>query len=122
MARAFVYGAIVLLALFVLAAALVVEKGGGSSQAALAVSVHDLSAAPDAHDGDLVTTSGTLRFALEPEAQLLLTEDGLGIVVRGYDEIAMRALDGLQATVTGRFGIDERDGVYITPDSISEIR
>jgi len=119
MTRPFLYAAIVLLALFVLAAAVLLEQGGGSSQAAVSVSVHDLSTAPAAHDGDRVTVSGVLRFAPEPEEQFLLTADGLGILIFGYDESLLRALDGRNVTVIGRFGVSERDGVYIDADSVT---
>jgi hypothetical protein len=120
MIRPLIYVAIGLLALFVLAAALLLEHGG-SSQAAVSVSVHDLSTAPQLHSGDRVTTTGVLRLALEPEEQILLTADGLGIVIVGYDEALLRSLDGRGVTVTGRFGFNEHDGVYIEADSVAEL-
>jgi hypothetical protein len=120
MTRSILYAAIVLLALFVLSAAFLLERGS-SSQAAVSVSVHDLSTAPQAHDGDRVTTSGVLRLALEPEEEFLLTADGLGILIVGYDEALLRPLDGRGATIVGRFGFTERDGVYIQAESVTEI-
>jgi hypothetical protein len=122
MGRTALYAVIVVLTVFVLSAAFILKSGGGSSQAALSVSVHDLSTAPDAHSGERVTTTGVLRLALEPREQYLVTADGLGVLILGYDEDALRELDGRTVTVIGRFGHNERDGVYIEADSVTEIR
>lgn len=121
MGRPALYVVIVALAVFVLGAAFVLQTGGGSSQTAVSVSVHDLSTAPAAYDGERVSTSGVLRLAREPEEQFLVTAGGLGILVLDYNEDALRPLDGRDVTVTGRFGYNEHEGVYIEADSVTEI-
>jgi len=118
MGRFLLYACIFVLAVFVLAAALLLQAGGGASSAATPVSVHDLSVAPQDHDDERVATSGVLRFLHEPQDHFVLTADGLGIVIRGYDEGELRALEGHRVTVTGRFGVDEHDDAYIDAESV----
>jgi len=118
MGRLLLYACILVLAVFVLAAAFLLQAGGGTSSAAPTVSVHDLSVAPGEHDDARVTTSGVLRFLHEPEDHFVISADGLAIVLRGYDEGALRALDGKPVTVTGRFGVDEDDLIFIDAESV----
>ena len=117
MGRFLVYLSITALALFVLAAVFLFQTGGGSSSAATSVSVHDLSVAPEDHAEERVATTGVLRFLHEPDDHFVVTADGLGVIVRGYAEEALRALDG--QTVTGRFGFDAETGTYIDAESVA---
>ena len=68
MGRTLIYLSILVLAVFVLAAALLLQTGGESlsSPAAVPVSVHDLSVAPQAHDDERVVTTGVLLLVHEP--------------------------------------------------------
>ena len=119
MGRFLVYACILVLAVFVLAAAFLLQTGGKSSSGAMAVSVHDLSVAPQAHAEERVTTTGVLRFLHEPDDHFIVTADGLGVIVRDYDEGALRALDGRAVTVTGRFGFDAETGTYIDAENVA---
>ncbi|MDP2674723.1 MAG: hypothetical protein Q8Q00_07430 [Dehalococcoidia bacterium] len=121
MGRTLIYLSILVLAVFVLAAAFLLQTGGESlsSPAAVPVSVHDLSVAPQAHDDERVVATGVLRLIHEPNDHFLVTEEGLGVIVRGYDEGALRALDGQAVTVTGRFGFDGETGTYIDAESVT---
>ena len=119
MGRFLIYLCILVLAVFVLAAAFLLQTGGGTSSAAMPVSVHDLSVAPQAHVYERVVATGVLRLIHEPNDHFLVTEEGLGVIVRGYDEAALRALDGRTVTVTGRFGFDGETGTYIDAESVT---
>ena len=119
MGRFLVYACILVLAVFVLAAAFLLQAGGESSSGTMPVSVHDLSVAPQAHAEERVATTGVLRFLHEPDDHFIVTADGLGVIVRGYDEEALRALDGQTVTVTGRFGFDRETGTYIDAESVT---
>jgi len=119
MGRFLIYLCILVLAVFVLAAAFLLQAGGGTSSAAMPVSVHDLSVAPQAHAEERVATTGVLRLLHEPTDHFVVTADGLGVIVRGYDEEALRALDGQAVTVTGRFGFDRENGTYIDAESVT---
>jgi len=118
MGRAVIYVAIAALAAFLLLFFGIFQRGGGSSEAFMRISVHDLSVAPEAHAGEHVVTIGILRRVLEPEEHFLVTEGGLGIIIRGYDFLALRPLDGRPVTVTGRFGFDGLEGTYIEAESV----
>jgi len=120
MGRFLIYLCILVLALFVLAAALLLQTGGESlsSPSATPVSVHDLSVAPQAHAAERIVTTGVLRLIHEPDDHFLVTADGLGVIVR-FDEAALRALDGQAVTVTGRFGYDADTGTYIDAESVT---
>src|SRR4030066_114865 len=113
MGRFLVYACILVLAVFVLAVAFLLQASGKSSSGALPVSGHDLSGAPQAPAEERVAPTGVLRFLHEPDDHFIVTADGLGVIVRGYDEDALRALDGQTGTVTGRFGFDEERGTSI---------
>ena len=121
MGRTLIYLSILVLAVFVLAAAFLLQTGGESlsSPAAVPVSVHDLSVAPQDHAAERVVTKGVLRFLHEPNDHFVVTADGLGVIVRGYDEGLLRALDGQEVTVTGRFGFDRETGTYIDAESVT---
>jgi len=119
MGRFLMYACLLVLAVFVLSAAFLLQSGGGTSSAAPTVSVHDLSTAPEEHDDERVSTTGVLRFLHEPNDHFVVTAEGLGVIVRGYDEAALRALDGQSVTVTGRFGFDDKNGTYIDAESVS---
>jgi len=119
MGRTLIYLSILVLAVFVLAAAFLLQTGGQSSSAAMPVSVHDLSVAPQAHDDERVVATGVLRLIHEPNDHFLVTEEGLGVIVRGYDEDVLRTLDGQTVTVTGRFGYGAETGTYIDAESVT---
>ena len=119
MGRFLIYLCILVLAVFVLAAAFLLQTGGGTSSAAMPVSVHDLSVAPQAHDDERVVATGVLRLIHEPNDHFLVTEEGLGVIVRGYDEDVLRTLDGQTVTVTGRFGFSAETGTYIDAESVT---
>ena len=119
MGRTLIYLSILVLAVFVLAAAFLLQTGGQSSSAAMPVSVHDLSVAPQAHDDERVVATGVLRLIHEPNDHFLVTEVGLGVIVRGYDEEVLRTLDGQTVTVTGRFGFSAETGTYIDAESVT---
>ena len=119
MGRFLIYLCILVLAVFVLTAAFLLQSGGGTSSAAMPVSVHDLSVAPQAHDDERVVATGVLRLIHEPNDHFLVTEEGLGVIVRGYDDDVLRALDGQTVTVTGRFGYDADTGTYIDAESVT---
>ena len=119
MGRFVIYLCILVLAVFVLAAAFLLQIGGeSSSSAAMPVSVHDLSVAPQSHAAERVVTMGVLRLLHEPADHFLVTAEGLGVIVRGHDEAALLALDGQAVTVTGRFGYDAKTGTYIDAESV----
>ncbi|HEU4760096.1 MAG TPA: hypothetical protein VFT91_08975 [Dehalococcoidia bacterium] len=122
MGRTLLYLAIVALAAFVLAAVFVLDTGGGALETAHGVSVHDLSVEAEVHDGERVTAEGVLRRFTDPEEEFVLTESGLGVVVRGFNVQALRRLDGQKVTVTGRFGFDSKNGTYIKADSVTLAR
>jgi hypothetical protein len=120
MGRLLIYLCILVLAVFVLAAAFLLRTGGeSSSSAAMPISVHDLSVAPEAHAAERIVTTGVLRFLHEPDDHFVVTADGLGVIVRGYDEAALRPLAGETVTVTGRFGYDAETGTYIDAESVT---
>ena len=119
MGRTLIYLCILILAVFVMAAAFLLQTGGGSSSAAMPVSVHDLSVAPQAHDDERVVATGVLRLIHEPNDHFLVTAGGLGVIVRGFDEDVLRALDGQTVTVTGRFGYGAETGTYIDAESVT---
>ena len=121
MGRVLLYVVIAVLALFVLAAAFVLETGGGSTEAATEVSVHDLSVAPQAYAGERVSTEGVLRFE-EREEQFVVSAGGLGIVVLGISVEKLRRLDSQTVAVTGRFGFDEAMGAYIEADVVRSLQ
>ena len=122
MGRFLIYLCILVLAVFVLAAAFLLQAGRKSSSGAMPVPVHDLSVAPQAHAEERVATTGVLRLLHEPNDHFLVTADGLGVIVRGYDEEALRALDGQTVTVTGRFGFDRETGTYIDAESVTAVQ
>ena len=119
MGRLLIYLCILVLAVFVLAAAFLLQAGGGSTSAAMQISVHDLSVAPRDHAEERVATTGVLRFLHEPDDHFVVTADGLGVIIRDYDEEALRALDAQAVTVTGRFGFDRQTGTYIDAESVT---
>ena len=118
MGRFLVYACILVLAVFVLAAAFLLQASGKSSSGAMPISVHDLSVAPQAHAEERVATTGVLRFLHEPDDHFVVTADGLGVIVR-FDEATLRPLDGLTVRVTGRFGYDADTGTYIDAQSVA---
>ena len=122
MGRLIMYSLILILAVFLLTTVFVLERGGDPSEAVMQVSVHDLSVAAPAHAQELVTTRGVLRLVQEPTEHFLITADGLGILVRGYDIRELRKLVEQKVTVTGRFGFDAVDGSYIEADSVTPIQ
>jgi len=120
MGRLLLYACILVLAVVVLAATFLLRTGGESSpSAAMPVSVHDLSVAPEAHAAERIVTTGVLRFLHKPNDHFVVTAEGLGVIVRGYDEAALRALAGETVTVTGRFGYDGETGTYIDAESVT---
>jgi hypothetical protein len=119
MGRFLIYLCILVLAVFVLAAAFLLQTGGESSSAAMPVSVHDLSVAPQAHDDERVVATGVLRLIHEPGDHFVVTADGLAVIVRGYDAAVLQALDGQRVTVTGRFGFDGETGTYIDAERVT---
>ncbi len=122
MGRLIVYSLILILAVFLLTTVFVLKRGGDPSAAVMQVSVHDLSMARRAHAQELVTTRGVLRLVQEPAEHFLVTADGLGILVRGYDIRELRKLVEQEVTVTDRFGFDAVDGTYIEADSVTPIQ
>ena len=119
MGRFLIYLCILVLAVFVLSAAFLLQAGGKSSSAAMPVSVHDLSVAPEAHAAERIVTTGVLRFLHKPNDHFVVTADGLAVIVRGHDAAALRALDGQRVTVTGRFGFDGETGTYIDAERVT---
>ena len=119
MGRLLIYLCILVLAVFVLSVAFLLQDGGGTSSAAMPVSVHDLSVAPQAHAEERVATTGVLRFLHEPDDHFVVTADGLAIIILGYDEAALRALGGQTVTVTGRFGFNRETVTYIDAESVT---
>ena len=122
MGRFIVYGLIIVLGVFALTCTFILRTRGGHSDAAMLVSVHDLSTAPQAHAQTRVTTRGVLRLLGDPQEHYLVTSDGLGVAVRGYDREALRALVEQEVTVTGRFGFDQANGTYIEADSVIPVQ
>ena len=101
-ARVVTYAVIALLALFVLATTFVLDHGGGSATPTAdgAITIHDLSLTHDLYFGKTVTTEGTLGFSEETK-QYQLVDDGQAIVITGYEQEALRALNGREVAVTG---------------------
>jgi len=116
------YTILAALAVFVLAAAFLVQHGGGGIAAATEVSVHDLSVGYQAYASQRVSTEGVLRRIQEPEEHFVVTADGLAIVLRGYSPEALRALDGRTVAVVGRFGFDQPSGVYIEAENVTPLQ
>jgi hypothetical protein len=81
------------------------------------ISVHDLSANPDAHRGETLTTFGTLNFSEQTQQYQLVDED-LAVVVNGYELDALQSLNGQRVSVTGRFDFADGTGIFIDADVI----
>jgi hypothetical protein len=123
MARAITYGVIALLGLFVLTTTFLIDKGGGSARPAdtdARITVHDLSLEPEAHRGDTVTTEGDLLFSADIK-QWQVVDEGIAIVIVGYDDEAFRGLEGRRVSVTGRFDFDLGTGIFIDAEQVSEV-
>jgi hypothetical protein len=120
MARAITYIVIVGLGMFVLATTFLITKGGGSANPAgeRIVSVHDLSLEPEAYRGDNVTTEGQLTFSPDIK-QYQVVDEGIAIVVVGYEEQAFRGLEGQRVRVTGRFDFDLGTGIFIDAEFVT---
>jgi hypothetical protein len=120
MARVITYVVIAGLGLFVLATTFLITKGGGSANLAdeETVSVHDLSLNPEEHRGDSVVTQGALAFS-EDIKQYQVVDDGIAIVVVGYEEEAFQELEGQHVRVAGRFDFDLGTGIFIDAESIT---
>jgi hypothetical protein len=123
MARAITYGVIAALGVFVLFTTFIVTRGGGSATSSdtnLNVSVHDLSLEPESYRGDLVVTEGNLLFS-EDIKQYQIVDEGIAIVVVGYDEEAFKGLEGRRVTVSGRFDFDLGTGIFIDAEFVREV-
>jgi hypothetical protein len=122
MARAITYAVIAGLALFVLATTFLIDKGGGSATPVPPdqnISVHDLSLEPEAHRGNTVTTTGTLKFSPDIK-QHQIVDEGVAIVLVGYEEEAFQSLEEKLVTVTGKFDFDLGTGIFIDVDFMEE--
>ena len=119
-ARVVTYTIIALLAVFVLSTTFVLDHGGGSATPETGdgtVSIHDLSLEPERHEGDIVTTQGTLGFVDETK-QYHLVDEGSAVVITEYELEALHALKDQRVSVTGRFDIDPNTGIFIDADTI----
>jgi hypothetical protein len=119
-ARIVTYTIIALLAVFVLSTTFVLDHGGGSATPETGdgtISIHDLSLEPDRHEGDTVTTKGTLGFS-DATKQYHLVEEGVAVVITDYELEALHALKDQRVTVTGRFDTDPSTGIFIEADTI----
>jgi len=45
-------------------------------------------------------------------------DEGIAVVVTGYEQEALQSLDGQPVMVTGRFDFDPGTGIFIDADSI----
>jgi hypothetical protein len=123
MARVITYIVIAGLGLFVLATTFLISKGGGSANPAdgtQTVSIHDLSINPEAHRGNTVITEGDLVFSPDIK-EYQVVDQGIAIVVVGYEEEAFRSLDGRRVKVTGRFDFDLGTGIFIDADIVTVV-
>ena len=119
-ARLITYTVIGALGVFVLMTTFLIDEGGGSATPAGRVSVHDLSLAPETYRGETVITQGDLGFSPEIQ-QHQIVDEGIAIVVLGYEEEALRSLEGRRVTVTGRFDFDAATGVFIDADTVNVV-
>jgi hypothetical protein len=123
MARAITYAVIALLGLFVLFTTFIITRGGGSATQGpqdRTLSVHDLSLEPESYRGDTVTTEGNLLFSPDIK-QYQIVDEGVAIVVIGYEEEAFQGLEGRRVTVTGRFDFDLGTGIFIDVEFVREV-
>jgi hypothetical protein len=121
MARAITYLVIAGLGLFVLTTTFLVSKGGGSAnpnESGQVISVHDLSLDPPEYTGDTLTTVGQLMFSPDIK-QYQVVDEGIAIVVVGYEDEALRELDGQRVRVTGRFDFDIGTGIFIDAELVA---
>jgi hypothetical protein len=117
------YGLIAGLALFVLATYLIIDTGGYSSSAAAKdVSVHDLTQTASKYTGEEVTTTGILTYSEEHGAYQITDDGNYAIIIRGYsDNDILLSLKNKEVRVTGRFGYDPGNGVYIEASAVIEV-
>jgi len=119
-ARTITYLVLALLGLFVLATTFVLDHGGGAATPPAAsglVTVHDLSLLPETYRGKTIITLGTLGYSPDT-AQHQVVDEGLAVVILGYDALALRSLEGQRVSVTGRFDFDEGIGIFIDADIV----
>lgn len=120
MLRLVFYGVILALTVFVLVVTLMLREGE-PTQSAMQVPLSDLTAAPQAHNGERVATVGVLRFVSQPSERFLLSDEDADIRVRGYSPDRLSPLLGQRVIVTGEFGFDEREGPYIEAQSVEPL-
>jgi len=118
-ARIITYTVLAALSIFVLATSFLLDRGGGSAtpDEEGTVSIHDLSANPDAYRGETVTTLGTLGLSGDT-TQYQLVDENLAVVVKGYDLDDLQSLSGQRVSVTGRFDFADLTGIFIDADVI----
>ncbi|MEX0683633.1 MAG: hypothetical protein WD904_12970 [Dehalococcoidia bacterium] len=119
MGRAFMYAALVALAVFVLSATFVLEHGGASIAAVQHILIHDLTTSPEAYEGTPITTEGTLTFSDEHDRHQLVGDGNLAVIIREYHgKFDLADLEGREVEISGQFGIDDDFGVYIDADFV----
>lgn len=112
MGRFITYSVIAVLAVFLLLTTFALQHGGSSVAAVRSVTIHDLVAAPALHQGQTVKTTGILRFSPEHGLYQVVDEEGLAVLIRGYDG-SVSSLVGSRVEVSGRFGFNRDTGLYI---------
>ena len=116
--RLVLYVVIAVLGVFVLTVSFALEHGGGYTSARPPVTVHDLRLLPETYRGQTLTTEGTLRYSPELDQWEVVDSDNQAVVVLGYDETALQAMQQRTVIVTGRFDLDQEHGIYIEVASI----
>lgn len=119
MGRFIVYSLILALSVFLISSAVVLRRGGGSSEAVMQVSVHDLISGTERFIDQRVTTFGVLQRMEAPEEHFVLEDSEFRIGIVGFEVSALRALEGQKVTVVGRFDVEEGIGRRIEVEAIT---
>ena len=119
MGRALMYTALVALVTFVLSTYFLLEHGGGKIAAVQEVSLHNLTLAPNAYAGQVVSTSGMLNHNDDLSVyEIAAPDENFPVVIRTLDERVLASLVGQDVIVTGLCGFEDGVGVYIEADSV----
>jgi hypothetical protein len=117
--RALMYSALVALVTFVLSTYFLLERGGGKIAAVQEVSLHTLTTAPTAYEGQVVSTSGRLVHNDDLNVyEIGAPDENYPVVIRTLDERVLASLAGRDVIVTGLCGFESGVGVYIEADSV----
>jgi hypothetical protein len=120
-ARVATYTVIAVLAAFVLLTTFAIDHGGTRATPQAedgTITIHDLALTPESHKGETVKSRGKLLFSDSTKQYQLIDEQGVVVVIRGYEAEALQALSGQEVSVTGRFDIDPSTGIFIEAETV----